>query len=61
MTVGELIAQLQKMHPSLPVSINDETGGTFHDNIDFLYHWQPDEENKYDDPECVVLVVNECV
>lgn len=61
MTVAELIEQLRQLPQHLQVSINDETGGTFHDNIDFVYHWQPDEENKYDDPECVVLVVNECV
>lgn len=59
MTVGELIAQLQKMDPTLPVTVNDENGGSFFEKIDFLYHSRP--EGEYEDQECVVLVVNECV
>lgn len=59
MTVGELIALLQELEPSLPVTVNDEAGGSFFEKIDFLYHSRPDGE--YEDQECVVLVVNECV
>ena len=59
MTVAELIAKLQAMDPTLPVSVQDENGGVFHEDIDFIYFG---EENKeYGDRACVVLVVNECV
>lgn len=59
MTVAELIAKLQTMDPTLPVSVNDETGGAFHEDIDFIYFGEANEE--YGDRACVVLVVNECV
>jgi hypothetical protein len=62
MTVEELIEQLRQLPQHLKVCINDEVGGTFHEKIDFVYHYVPDEENPYDDdPESVVIVVNECV
>jgi hypothetical protein len=61
MTVADLIEQLRQMPQDLPVCINDENGGTFHENIDFVFRFVPDENNPYDDLESVVLVVNECV
>ena len=59
MTVAELIAELQKMDPSLPVKVNDEIRGQWHETIDFVYDDPGDPE--YEDEPCVVLVVNECV
>ena len=59
MTVAELIAKLQTMDPNLPVSVNDETGGAWHEDVDFIYESEADEE--YGDRACVVIVVNECV
>ncbi len=61
MTVAELIEQLRQLPQDLKVTVNDEDGGRFFENIDFVYHWKPEEGNPYDDEECVTLVVNECV
>lgn len=61
MTVADLIERLRGMPQDLQVCINDENGGTFHENIDFLYHFKPDPDNTYGDLESVVIVVNECV
>ena len=61
MTVADLIERLRAMPQDLPVCVNDECGGTFHENIDFVYRFVPDEGNPYDDLECVVITVNECV
>ena len=59
MTVAELIAKLQEMDPNLPVSVYDEDGGIFHEDVDFVYFGEENED--YGDRACVVLVVNECV
>ena len=61
MTVAELIDQLRQLPQHLKVCVNDESGGVWHENIDFVHHWVPDEPNVYEDEECVTLIVNECV
>ena len=60
MTVAELIDELRQLPQHLKVMVNDEDGGQFFENIDFLYHYKPD-EGFAGDEECVTLVVNECV
>lgn len=55
MTVAELIALLQTMPQDLPVSVNDECGHTFHEDVAGVFHCPADPV--YDDRECVVLVV----
>lgn len=60
MTVGELIAKLQGLNPDLPISVNDEDGGNWYENVDFVYEFTPDPKYPEDQP-CVVIVVNECV
>ena len=61
MTVAELIEHLRQLPQDLKVCINDEEGGVWHEEIDFVQHFVPDEPNVYEDEECVVLVVNEVV
>lgn len=56
MTVAELIAQLQTLPQDLPVSVNDELGGTFHEDVEIAYEMEMDET--YGDRACVVLSVN---
>lgn len=60
MTVAELIEHLRQLPQDLKVMVNDEDNGNFYDNM-FVYHWKPEEDNPYDDEECIVLVVNEVV
>lgn len=60
MTVAELIAELSALPQHIKVSVNDERGGNWHETIDFLYHFKPDEGFDGDE-ECVTIVVNECV
>lgn len=55
MTVAELIALLQTMPQDLPVSVNDESGHVFHEDVAGVFHCP--ENKEYDDRECVVLVV----
>jgi len=57
MTVAEIIAQLQQMPQDLPVSVNDECGGVFHEDVTFVFRVDADVE--HGDRECVILVVNE--
>lgn len=61
MTVAELIDLLQQVPQHLPVTVCDESEGVFHEFIDFVYHYVPDEGSEDEDPEGVVIVVNECV
>lgn len=56
MTVAELIEQLMLMPQNLPVSVNDEGGGTFHEDVDAVFHMPEDQE--HGDRACVVIAVN---
>lgn len=55
MTVAELIATLQRMPQDLPVAVNDEGSGFFHEEIGFVFHSHQD----MDLPACVIICVNE--
>ena len=57
MTVAELISLLKQLPQDLPVSVNDEGGGVFHEDVDWVFS-RP-EDLKYGDRACVILVVNE--
>jgi hypothetical protein len=57
MTVSELIERLKQLPQDLPVSVNDEQGGNFHEDVEFVFYRQ--EDLKYGDRACVILVVNE--
>lgn len=61
MTVADLIERLRAMPQDMQVCINDERGGAFHENIDFVYHFKPDPDDTHGDLESVVIVVNECI
>jgi hypothetical protein len=56
MTVAELIEKLKAMPQDLPVHINDECGGTLHEEIDFVFEVAADAE--YGDEAAVVIAVN---
>ena len=56
MTVAELIATLQRMPQHLPVAVNDEGSGIFHEEIGFVFHHNSQEDM---DNACVILCVNE--
>ena len=51
MTVAELIARLQTMPQDMPVSVNDEDGANFHEDVDGVFVIQEDKE--YGDRACV--------
>ena len=57
MTVAQLIELLKLLPQDIPVSVNDEQGGNFHDTVGMVFHSPADPE--YGDAECVVLAVNE--
>ena len=57
MTVSELIGLLKQLPQDAPVSVNDEGGGNFHEDVEFVFS-QP-ENKEYGDRACVILVVNE--
>ena len=57
MTVSELIELLKQLPQDAPVSVNDEQGGVFHEDVAFVFYRQ--EDLKYGDRACVILVVNE--
>jgi hypothetical protein len=56
MTVAELIEQLKQLPQDAPVSVNDEAGGTFHEDVEAA--WYCPEDREHGDRACVVLVVN---
>jgi hypothetical protein len=57
MTVSELIELLKQLPQDAPVSVNDEQGGNFHEDVEWVFY-RP-EDKKYGDRACVILVVNE--
>ena len=54
MTVAELISLLKMLPQDIPVSVNDEAGGTFHEDVEFVFSAPKDG----DDRACAILVVN---
>jgi hypothetical protein len=56
MTVAELIEKLKTMPQDLPVHINDEVGGIYHEEIDAVFDIAEDPE--YGDEAAVVISVN---
>ncbi len=56
MNVAGLIALLKQMPQDLPVSVNDERSGTFHEDVECVFSMP--ENPVYGDRACVVLVVN---
>lgn len=57
MTVSELIELLKQLPQDAPVSVNDEQGGNFHEDVEGVFYRGEDKE--YGDRACVILVVNE--
>jgi hypothetical protein len=57
MTVSELIGLLKQLPQDAPVSVNDEQGGVFHEDVEWVFY-RP-EDKKYGDRACAILVVNE--
>ena len=56
MTVAELIGLLKQLPQDAPVSVNDENGGVFHEDIDTVFYVP--ENPEFDDRACAVIVVN---
>jgi hypothetical protein len=56
MTVSELIEKLKTMPQDLPVHINDECGGNFHEDIDAVFDIAADPE--WGDEAAVIIAVN---
>lgn len=56
MTVAELIEKLKTLPQDLPVQINDEAGGTLHEDIDAVFEVEEDPE--FGDDAAVVIAVN---
>ena len=56
MIVAELIEKLKTMPQDLPVHINDEAGGVYHDEIDAVFDIEDDTE--HGDESAVVISVN---
>lgn len=56
MTVAELIEKLKTMPQDLPVHINDECGGSLHEDIDCVFDIAADPE--FGDEASVVIAVN---
>jgi hypothetical protein len=56
MTVAQLIEKLKQLPQDLPVHINDECGGTLHEDIDAVFDIEEDPE--WGDEAAVVIAVN---
>ena len=56
MTVAELIQKLQTLPKDLPVHVNDECGGKYHEDLDAVFQVEDDPENG--DTAAVVIAVN---
>jgi hypothetical protein len=56
MTVAQLIELLKQLPQDAPVSVNDELGGTFHEDVECAFYVPEDLE--HGDRACVILVVN---
>jgi hypothetical protein len=56
MTVAQLIDLLKQLPQDAPVSVNDEQGGNFHEDVETVFYVPVDPV--YGDRACVILVVN---
>ncbi len=56
MTVAELIGLLKQLPQDAPVSVNDENGGNFHEDVECAFYVP--ENKEYGDRACAILVVN---
>lgn len=56
MTVAQLIELLKQLPQDAPVSVNDECGGTFHEDVEAVFYVP--EDPVHGDRACVILVVN---
>ncbi len=56
MTVAQLIGLLKQLPQDAPVSVNDENGGNFHEDVECAFYVP--ESKEYGDRACVILVVN---
>jgi hypothetical protein len=56
MTVSQLIELLKQLPQDAPVSVNDEQGGNFHEDVETVFYVP--EDKQYGDRACVILVVN---
>jgi hypothetical protein len=56
MTVSQLIELLKQLPQDAPLSVNDEQGGNFHDDVEGVFYVP--EDKQYGDRACVILVVN---
>ena len=56
MTVAQLIELLKQLPQDAPVSVNDEQGGRFHEDVECAFYVP--EDPVYGDRAAVILVVN---
>jgi hypothetical protein len=56
MTVAQLIELLKQLPQDAPVSVNDEQGGIFHEDVDTVFYVP--ENPEYGDRACAIIVVN---
>jgi hypothetical protein len=56
MTVAQLIELLKQLPQDAPVSVNDEQGGNFHEDVECAFYVP--ENPEYGDRACAILVVN---
>ena len=56
MTVAQLIELLKQLPQDAPVSVNDEQGGVFHEDVECAFYVP--ENPTYGDRACAILVVN---
>jgi hypothetical protein len=56
MTVAELIELLKQLPQDVPVSVNDEGFGYFHEDIKAA--WYCPEDEQHGDRACAIIVVN---
>jgi hypothetical protein len=56
MTVAQLIELLKQLPQDAPVSVNDEQGGNFHEDVETVFYVPVDPV--YGDRAAVILVVN---
>ena len=56
MTVAQLIELLKQLPQDAPVSVNDEQGGIFHEDVECAFYVP--EDPVYGDRAAVIIVVN---
>lgn len=56
MTVAQLIELLKQLPQDAPVSVNDEGGGNFHEDVECVFYVPKNQE--HGDRACAIIVVN---